>query len=266
MKKVLLIVLMLSSSPVLQAKRLTQLDHSQEKVAELSASDIAIEFIGHAAFRLHFPDFKLLIDPFKSGGWPGGVRFPKEVDADLVLVTHDHDDHNGGSGSGRGRWKDTPFTNKAQRLELGPLIIRGIKSRHVRGYGYNGTHTLWLIEYADMRILHVGDTGPLSDKAMAKIGPVDILMLPADDKGHILTTKSINKMLSKLAPHIVIPMHYWSFPSGGPNDLGGIEKILSKQHRVTQLKHHIKHFNKDMLKDVPTTFMTFQHWPGLRYD
>ena len=62
----------------------------------MAANDIAITWLGHAAFSIMTPEGKvILIDPFLSGNpvCPANLKEPQTVD--VILITHGHGDHLG---------------------------------------------------------------------------------------------------------------------------------------------------------------------------
>ena len=62
----------------------------------MAANDIAITWLGHAAFSIITPEGKVvLIDPFLSGNpvCPANLKKPQTVD--VILITHGHGDHLG---------------------------------------------------------------------------------------------------------------------------------------------------------------------------
>ena len=62
----------------------------------MASSDVAITWLGHAAFNIRTPEGKVvLIDPFLSGNpvCPANLKEPQTVD--VILITHGHGDHLG---------------------------------------------------------------------------------------------------------------------------------------------------------------------------
>jgi len=67
---------------------------------EVRPSELRIEYIAHACFRIHSPDgMQLLVDPYASREWLG-YDFPPNVEADAILITHPHYDHDAGQWKG----------------------------------------------------------------------------------------------------------------------------------------------------------------------
>src|SRR5207247_8487389 len=72
-----------------------------------------------------------------------------------------------------------------------------------------GRNTVYTLEMDGLRFCHAGDLGQskLTDEQVARIGPVDVLFLPAG--GHFTTEpKDLRPLIDQLKPRVVVPMHY----------------------------------------------------------
>src|SRR5205823_164777 len=73
-------------------------------------------------------------------------------------------------------------------------------------HGLNG---VWVIDVDGFRIVHLGDLGhPLNKAQLAKIGKVDVLMIPV---GGVYTLNGIDaqRVVEQIKPtRYVLPMHY----------------------------------------------------------
>lgn len=210
--------------------------------ARLERGQVAIEYIAHACFRIHSPDgTRVVIDPYAGRVWIG-YDLPENLAADAVLISHPHYDHDAGQRRGH----DFPWDESVQVFRgpgvhsVGDIRITGIEGRHADPYGmeFGQINTIWLLEIAGLRIVHIGDNGPLTDKNIAELGRVDALMLPIDSQHHILGEEDIEGILSALNPTVVIPMHY-RIPSlepiaGRPRDLGDIDGWLAGRRDITR--------------------------------
>jgi L-ascorbate metabolism protein UlaG (beta-lactamase superfamily) len=185
-----------------------------------------------------------------------------------VLITHPHSDHDGGLAAGRKLpWDSgTPVVTDPGSYEFGEIKIRGIRGKHADPYGkeFGQTNTIWLLEIAGLRIVHIGDNGPVTDAIIEQAGRVDILMLPIDSDYHILAKKAVEEFRERLAPTVLIPMHYrhpdLETDPDSPDDLGEIDGWLKEQTDVRRLKTHTWQVGRDKLPDSPQV-LVFQHSP-----
>lgn len=200
-----------------------------------ASQPVTIEYIAHASFLIHSPEGSTAaLDPYNSNRWLG-YSYPQGLEAQAVLVTHPHYDHDA----------DYHFSASAPRFRLpgsysvGDLQITGIEGKHALHYGkeFEQLNTIWLIETGSLRILHVGDNGPLSPQALAEIGSVDVLLAPMDDLEHILTFAQLDEMSEQLDAKVVIPMHYrLSGLTERPASVGPIDRWLKEQSKVRRLE------------------------------
>jgi len=204
-------------------------------LGSLSAAEpIAIEYVAHAAFLIHSPSgATVALDPYNSNRWLG-YSFPRNLDADAVLVTHPHYDHDA----------DYQFPASVPRYRLPgrysveDLRIMGVAGKHALHYGreFEQLNTVWLVETGGLRVLHVGDNGPLSREALAAVGKADVLLAPMDDLEHILTFQQLDEMADRVGAKIVVPMHYrLSALTERPASVGPIDRWLKTQPRVRTL-------------------------------
>ncbi len=231
---------------------------------------VLIEYVAHASFLFRTPEgVELLIDPFQSRVWLG-YDFPAGLDPDVVLITHPHYDHDAGRFRGADfPWPNTPVFDAPGRLEIGDATVVGIEAKHADPYGkeFGQRNTLMVIEVAGLRIAHLGDNGPLSERNLNELGRIDVLMLPADGVDHILSQAETSEIIDRVRPRWIIPMHYRlpdleSDPES-PSDLGEIEPWLVGRDNVRRLGSH-----RAVLRaaDLPseTTILLFDHAPYVR--
>ena len=64
------------------------------------------------------------------------------------------------------------------------------------------------LEVDGIRVCHLGDLGhPLSDKQVADVGKVDILLIPVGGN-YTIDAKVASEVCAKLSPKVIVPMHY----------------------------------------------------------
>ena len=214
-----------------------------------------VEYIAHACFRVTSPSGKtILLDPYASRVWLG-YDFPTNLQADAVLISHPHYDHDGGEAMGhRVPWPQrtlvlrTPGTNR-----IGDVTVIGLAGKHAEPWGkeFGQINTIWLLEVGALRIVHVGDNGPLRDDTIRQLGRVDVLMIPIDSQYHILKAEEIAAIRKRLSPAVLIPMHYRHDDlepvDGSPEALGGIEGWAKGEANVRYLETHTHDFSADTL-------------------
>lgn len=219
-----------------------------------AAGGVTIEYIAHACFRITSPSGKrMLIDPYASRIWLG-YDFPANIHADVVLISHPHYDHDGGEAKRRKvPWTEgtlvlrTPVTNR-----IGDVRVIGLRGKHADPWGkeFGQSNTIWVVEVGGLRMVHLGDNGPLSKDVVRQVGRVDVLMMPIDSQYHILKAEEIGTIRSELSPRVLIPMHYRHDDleePGKPEDLGGIDEWAKGERNVRRLETNMLRFSTDTL-------------------
>ncbi len=164
-----------------------------------------IKWNGHASFTITSTSGVIIItDPYEPGGFGGGIKYdPIPDQADAVIVTHEHADHNYVSGL-----KGKPVVVKSSQNVKG-VSFEAIPVFHDSNQGSErGKNTVFCFEVDGVRVAHLGDLGHvLDDGQVKKMGKVDVLLIPV---GGFFTidAKQAAATVAKLAPKIVIPMHY----------------------------------------------------------
>jgi len=157
---------------------------------------------------------KIITDPYESGAYGGQLAYGKIKDqSDIALTSHDHADHN-----------DT------KSLPGSPQIVKNSGSKTVKGISFKGiptyhdsskgsergTNTIFTFSVDGIRVCHLGDLGHiLSEKELAEIGPVDILLIPVG--GYFtIDSKEAARVAEQLKAKVLIPMHFKTEKCGFP--------------------------------------------------
>ncbi|MBM4323869.1 MAG: MBL fold metallo-hydrolase [Deltaproteobacteria bacterium] len=166
-----------------------------------------IKWYGHAAFLITSEKgTKIILDPYEPGAFGGQLSYGKINDqADMVLTSHDHADHN-----------DTKSLPGSPQVVKGSgsktikgVSIKGISTYHDSSKGSErGANTIFNLQVDGIQVCHLGDLGHLlSDKEVAEIGPVDVLLIPV---GGFFTidAKEATRVAEQIKPKVLIPMHF----------------------------------------------------------
>jgi L-ascorbate metabolism protein UlaG (beta-lactamase superfamily) len=190
-----------------------------------------IKWYGHAAFLITSAQgVKIVTDPYEPGAFDGKLSYGKIGDqADIVLVSHDHADHN--------HTKDLPgspqvIKGSGSKMSRG-ITIRGVATFHDPSKGSErGDNTVFTFTVDGIQICHLGDLGHvLSQKELAEIGPVDILLAPM---GGFFTidANEATQVAESIKPKVLIPMHFKTEKCGFP--IAPVEDFLKGKARVRQ--------------------------------
>ncbi len=158
-----------------------------------------LTWYGLACFRISDRPLKVVTDPY---GPDTGLSLPR-LRADVVTVSHERPGHNyirAVSGVRK-------VINGPGEYEVGGVFITGIRTWH-RG-GKNGEpNTVFLFEYGNLTICHLGDLGYVpKQEEIEQLGEVSVLLVPIG--GHqTLNGAEAAEVVSLIEPAYVIPMHY----------------------------------------------------------
>jgi len=160
-----------------------------------------ITWYGQACFRLRDRNVSVVADPYDK---TTGLKLPRLI-ADIITVSHQHDDHNFVEGV-----KGEPFVISGPgEYEIKGLFITGVAMWHDdTGGALRGRNTIYLYEFADATVCHLGDLGHVpSQSQVEELGNVDVLLVPVGGQ-YTLDAAKAAEVVSLIEPSIVIPMHY----------------------------------------------------------
>lgn len=188
----------------------------------MKIDNLTIEWLGHAAFKLKAEGMIVYIDPFQIQ--------KEEEDADYIFITHPHYDHCSIEDlqkivrEGTRIIMPTDCQSKVARLRVKvQMIIINIGKKFKEGKisaqtvpAYNTNKEFhkknqqwfgYIIEIADKRIYHAGDTDNIPE--MSSLGKIDIALLPVSGT-YVMTAEEAAQAAGKIKPALAVPMHYGS--------------------------------------------------------
>jgi len=188
-----------------------------------------IKWYGHAAFLITSDQgVKILTDPYEPGAFGGKLSYGKINDpVDTVLVSHDHADHNY-----TGDLPGSPEIIKGSGSKTSKGIqIKGIATFHDPSKGSErGANTIFTFNVDGIQVCHLGDLGHvLTQKELAEIGPVDILISPVGGF-YTIDAKEATQVAESIKPKVLIPMHFKTEKCEFP--IAPVEDFLKGKARV----------------------------------
>lgn len=195
-----------------------------------------IRWLGHAAFQINTGGGKVVyIDPWLENPL-SPVKLDDVKEATMVLVTHDHFDHVGqaveiikktgallvanvetaGRLKGEFQIPDEKVCYFGYGMNIGGnLVYEGVTVIMTQAFHSSATGAPcgYIIRLEDgATIYHAGDTGIFdSMRTFGELYGIDVAMLPV---GSVFTMDALQaaRASKMIAPRLVIPMHYKSFP------------------------------------------------------
>lgn len=166
-----------------------------------------IRYLGHACFLIESEKgVKILTDPYTQVGY----ELPKRIETDIVTVSHGHFDHNYLSAV-----KTKEVISEQGEYTYSDIKIIGKNSWHDDKQGaLRGKNVIFDYEVDGCRISHFGDLGePYSAERAKKLKDSAIWLIPVGGT-YTIDARQAREYIEKLAPKIVIPMHYRPMDGG----------------------------------------------------
>ena len=212
-----------------------------------------ITWYGHSCFLLTAENgYSILTDPCGAGTSYG----LHDIVCDAVTISHDHPNHNCLSSVA-----GTPLViHTAGEHKAGDLTVVGFDSCHDDAEGTKrGKNLIFQFVIDGLNVLHLGDLGHmLSDELIAKIGPVDVLLVPI---GGVVTidAQTATKLADALHTKVLIPMHYTT-PALHFN-IEGLEPLLAANasRRVHSLNSNTAALTRESLGENRLLILDYKH-------
>jgi L-ascorbate metabolism protein UlaG (beta-lactamase superfamily) len=186
----------------------------------------ALEWLGHAAFRVTVGRATVYIDPYRVGA--------DAPPADLILITHGHYDHFSPQDVERLSKRDTWLVGPAAVAErvsgqvhrIGPgetlddELVRGTHISAVAAYNtskrdadgnpFHPRDAGWVgyeLNVRGERLYHSGDTDVIPE--MDSVTGVDVALLPVSGV-YVMTAHEAAEAARRIQPRVAVPMHWGS--------------------------------------------------------
>ncbi len=149
--------------------------------------------------------------------------------ADIVTISHDQHSNHSNVAAIQG---NTEVVRGA--AEIKGIGFKGIPCYHDEAGGnQRGKNTIICFEIDGIRVCHLGDLGhELSDKQVAELGKVGILLIPVGGY-YTIDARVASQVCNKLAPSVIIPMHYKTNKCNYP--IAGVDDFLQGKKDVNRL-------------------------------
>jgi len=220
-----------------------QAQTTKEKGVKMESGDVTVRWFGHACFMLS-DSVRIITDPFdKRVGYP----LP-DVSADIVLISHEHSDHNNVSTI---KGKPEIMRGEKERSKKG-ITFKAVKTSHGNGRGKNYIR-IWELE--GIKFAHFGDLGVnLTDSLYEEIGSVDAVFIPVGGY-YTIDAEQAAKIVNKLNPRVVFPMHYKTPVMDPGFPISGIEPFLKGKKNVNKVGKNSVILEKDSLPEEMTIYV-----------
>jgi len=186
-----------------------------------------VKWLGHASFMITSDaGTRIITDPYGTGE---KIRYGEiKESADIVTVSHDHFDHNNISAV-----QGNPEVVR-DTTEVKGIKFKGIPTHHDdAGGSKRGNNIIFCFEVDEVKVCHLGDLGhPLSDKQVAELGEVDVLLIPVGGF-YTIDATTATQTCDQIKPKVIIPMHFKNNKCALP--IESVDEFLKGKMNVTQL-------------------------------
>jgi L-ascorbate metabolism protein UlaG (beta-lactamase superfamily) len=167
---------------------------------------VLLDFIGNSCTLLTAADgTRILSDPYHDFNRPPGLEeFPGGINADAVTVSHSHPDHNNAEAIGG----SPRLLQDAGVFQVGMVKVTGYEGREGSPSGPSeNPHVVFVFEIGDVKIVHLGDSGPVTQPdVLAAIENADVLLANID--GYVIPPEQLFPFLQRAKVRTFIPTHY----------------------------------------------------------
>jgi len=201
-----------------------------------------IKHIGHSCFEIKNKSITIVTDPYSDDY---GIKMPK-LKANIVTVSHEHRDHNNVDAiTSANPEKELFVVRNPGGYEIEGILIEGISTFHDdKGGVLRGPNNVYDIKMDGITLCHMGDLGSdLTEEQIEELDGVDILFVPVGGK-YTLDAEHAAKIVNKIEPRIIIPMHY-AVP-GMRLELDSVDKFVKEIGLAAEKMDVLKVEKKDL--------------------
>ncbi len=237
---------------------------------------VELAHFGSSAFRITSPQgLSVLIDPWRNHPrrhWDWYIRDMPMTSVDIGVSTHAHFDHDALNRLDAHVLLDRPIGS----YSLLDVTVTGIADKHsidnsagtydfVKVYRElmdtditppnnprSWDNVLVVVETGGLRILHWGDNRQdPPDYVWDMLGRIDIALLPVDGSQHVMSYRSVEQIMARLKPRIVVPHHYyiWDLVLRAATLQPADEWVRRHPHRV--LESAAQRYTRESLDALP---------------
>jgi L-ascorbate metabolism protein UlaG (beta-lactamase superfamily) len=219
----------------------------QRQVRKEAAMGVALQWLGHASFKICHENTVVYIDPWKLKDSPH--------DAELVLVSHSHYDHYSPDDIAKVSGPDTKLVASADvvakekageaimpgvKIELGDIRVTGVaaynpaKDFHPRANNWVG----FVIEAGSKRIYYAGDSDLTEE--MKALRDIDVALLPVGGT-YTMNATDAAEAAKHIEPKRAIPYHWGDIVGSGSDadkfaELAGCEVTVLSVGQTVNLE------------------------------
>ncbi|MFH1712501.1 MAG: MBL fold metallo-hydrolase [Patescibacteria group bacterium] len=176
-------------------------------------------------------DVTLITDPYDK---TTGLRVPRTLKSSIVVQSHDAPEANNLAAVSPEDGKKPFEVTHAGEYEIQGIFVTGINAPKKSGVD----HFIFRIDIEDLAIGFLGALDrTLSDKELAKLGNIDVLIIPVGG-GSVLDTDTAADVVQQVEPRIVIPSHFMI--PGLKTKLGDVEKFCKELSCAREDSNKIK--------------------------
>ena len=165
---------------------------------------VTLQYIGCSCTTITAPDgTRIVNDPYPDRRPTGLGTLPSDLVADVVTVSHDHFDHCYVEGVGG----EPQVFQEPGSYQVGMVQITGYESGEGSPYGPTGPNTVFVFEIGEVKIVHMGDGGVITDPELfAAMQNADIVIVNVD--GYVLPFDRFMEQMEAVHARTIIPSHY----------------------------------------------------------